>query len=194
MDYRLLTDEILTKLLKADDEAAFKEIYNRYWMQLFNTAYYRIASKETAKELVQNLFLHIWEKRNSLAISNLESYLQTAIKNRVINYIESTLVQRKYQQHIRETFGNQSFETEATVQYNELYLAFQKALQQLPQKTRDVFKMSRMEHLSVKEIAQHLNISEKAVEYHITSSLKALRINLKDFMVSGLFVISISQL
>lgn len=194
MDYRLLTDEILARLLKADDEAAFKEIYHRHWKQLFNTAYYRIASKETAKELVQNLFLHIWEKRNSLAIGNLESYLQTAIKNRVINYIETTQVQRKYQQHIRETFSNQSSETEATVQYNELYLAFQKALEQLPQKTRDVFKMSRMEHLSVKEIAQHLNISEKAVEYHITSSLKALRINLKDFMVSGLFVISISHL
>ena len=194
MEYKLLTDEILTKLLKADDETAFKEIYNRHWKLLFNAAYYRLNSKETAKELVQNLFLHVWEKRNSLSITNLQYYLQTAIKNRVINHIETMLVQKKYQQHFRETFSNQSSETEATVQYNELYHAFEKALQQLPQKTRDVFKMSRFEHLSVKEIALRLNISEKAVEYHITSSLKILRVNLKDFMVSGLFVVSIIQL
>lgn len=194
MDYRLLADEILIKLLKADDEAAFKEIYNRYWKQLFNAAYYRLASKEAAKEILQNLFLHIWEKRSSLTIGILESYLHVAVKNRVINYIESVLVQKKYQQHIKETWSNQSIETEATVQYNELYLAFQKAIQQLPPKTRDVFKMSRMEHLSVKEIAQQLNISEKAVEYHITSSLKTLRINLKDFMVSGLLFTVFSHL
>lgn len=194
MDYRLLSDEILTRLLKADDETAFKEIYTRYWEVLFKAAYFRIASKETAQELIQNLFLHIWEKRNSLSVSNLEGYLHTAIKNRVINYFETTLVQRKYQQHIRETFCNQSLETEATVQYKELYLAFEKALQQLPPKTRDVFKMSRFEHLSIKEIAFRLNISEKAVEYHITSSLKALRSNLKDFMVTGLFATAISFL
>jgi RNA polymerase sigma-70 factor (family 1) len=194
MDYRLLGDEILTKLLKADDETAFKEIYIRYWKPLFTSAYYRIGSKETAKELVQNLFLHLWEKRNSLSIVNIENYLQTAIKNRVINYIETTLVQRKYQQHIKAAFSSQSTETEATIQYNELYHAFEEALQQLPQKTRDIFKLSRFEHLSVKEIALHLNISEKTVEYHITSSLKALRVNLKDFMIGGLFVITINQL
>jgi RNA polymerase sigma-70 factor (ECF subfamily) len=194
MDYKLLADEILTKLLKADDETAFKEIYIRYWKLLFNAAYFRLASKETAKELVQNLFLSIWENRNTLSINNLQYYLQAAIKNRVINHIETTLVQKKYQQHIKETFSNQSSETEATVQYNELYLAFEKALQQLPQKTREVFKMSRFEHLSVKEIALHFNLSEKAVEYHITSSLKALRLNLKDFMLTALLATAVSQI
>jgi RNA polymerase sigma-70 factor (family 1) len=194
MNYSMLADEILTKLLKADDETAFKEIYTRYWKQLFNAAYHRLGSKETAKELVQNLFLLIWEKRSSLTIANLSNYLQTAIKNRVINYIESSLIQKKYQQHIRETFTNHSAETEAVVQYNEFYQAFEKALQQLPPKTRDVFRMSRFEHLSVKEIALHLNISEKAVEYHITSSLKTLRINLKDFLVSGMLASVIGQL
>lgn len=194
MDYKLLADEILTKLLKADDEIAFKEIYTRYWKQLFNAAYFRLASKEAAKELVQNLFLSVWEKRNTLAINNLQYYLTAAIKNRVINYIEAAVVQKKYQQHIRETFSSTSLETEATVQYNELYLAFEKALQQLPQKTREVFKMSRFENQSVKEIAQHFNLSEKAVEYHITSSLKTLRLNLKDFMVSAMLAAAASQL
>lgn len=194
MDYRLLDNDFLIRLLKADDETAFREIYTRHWKPLFTSAYYRIGSKDIATELVQNLFLHLWDKRKSLSIVNIEHYLQKAIKNRVINYFESMLIQRKYQQHIRETSREQSTDTEATIQYNDLYQAFEKALEQLPPKTRDVFRLSRFEHLSVKEIAQQLNISEKTVEYHITSSLKTLRINLKDFMIGSLFVSVITRL
>ena len=194
MDYKQLADEILTKLLKADDVAAFKEIYVRHWKPLFNAAYYRLGSKETAKELVQNLFLHLWEKRATHSINNLQHYLQAAIKNKVINHIESVLVQKKYWKHISESASSSNSETEALLQYNELYIAFEKALQQLPEKTRNVFRMSRFEQLSVREIAQHLNISEKAVEYHITTSLKALRVDLKEFLISGPLVMVISQL
>jgi RNA polymerase sigma-70 factor (family 1) len=193
MDYKLLADEILAKLLKADDETAYKEIYTRYWKPLFQSAYYRLGTKEAAKELVQNVFLYVWENRKTNTISNLPQYLQTAIKNRVINYIESLQVQKKYQQYARENFSLQTSETEATVQYNEFYLAFEKALQQLPQKTREVFKMSRFENISVKEIARHFNISEKAVEYHITTSLKFLRLSLKDFMLHSVLLLTASQ-
>lgn len=193
MDYKLLADEILAKLLKADDEAAYKEIYTRYWKQLFESAYYRLGAKEAAKELVQNIFLRVWEKRKVNTISNLASYLQTAVKNRVINYIESLQVQKKYQQYVRENFSPQAPETEMAVQYNEFYQAFEKALQQLPQKTREVFKMSRFENLSVKEIAHHFNISEKAVEYHITTSLKFLRLSLKDFMLNSIVLLTAIQ-
>ncbi|MBE8714301.1 RNA polymerase sigma-70 factor [Sphingobacterium hungaricum] len=184
MDYKLLSNEILSKLLKADDEIAFKEIYSRYWKLLFQTAYYRLGSKETAKELVQNVFLNLWEKRNVLIIDKLENYLQITIKNRVINYIETSIVQRKYQEHVVSSYDDRTMETESTVQYNELYFALEKALSELPVKTREVFQLSRFEKLSVKEIAIQMNLSEKAVEYHITSSLKALRFKLKDFMVA----------
>jgi RNA polymerase sigma-70 factor (family 1) len=193
MDYQLLTDEILVKRLKADDEVAFKEIYTRYWKHLFKDAYYRCNSKEAAKEIIQNLFLYIWEKRQSLAIANLSGYLQTAVKNRVINYIETILVQKKHQQYVVNNTTAQSAETEKTVHYNELYLAFQKAVEALPAKTRDVFTMSRFEQLSIKEIAHRLNISEKTVEYHITSSLKVLRVSLKDYMVGCVAIGSLAS-
>lgn len=184
MDYELLSNESLSTLLKADDELAFKEIYNRYWKLLFQTAYYRLGSKETAKELVQNVFLNLWEKRNVLIIEKLENYLQITIKNRIINYIETSIVQRKYQEHVGSSYNDCSMETESTVQYNELYSALEKALAELPSKTREVFQLSRFEKMSVKEIAVQMNLSEKAVEYHITSSLKALRFKLKDFMLA----------
>lgn len=194
MPYSLIADEILIKLLKTDDETAFKEMYGRYWKQLFNAAYMRLGCKETSKELVQNIFLNLWEKRQVLSIEHPQQYLLTSIKNKVVNYIETTLVQENYQQHVRQTLPTHCTETEATVKYNELYNALEKALELLPQKTRDIFKMSRFNHLSIKEIAANLSISEKAVEYHITNSLKLLRINLKEFIVSGVSIASVFHL
>jgi RNA polymerase sigma-70 factor (ECF subfamily) len=182
MDLRGLTDEILLRLLKADDDKAFKEIYARYWKSIFEAAYRRLASREIAKELVQTVFLRIWEKRHSIQILHLQSYLQTAIKDRVINYIESTLVHKKYLQHVMDSTTDTCEATEATLNFHELSRAIEKALGTLPEKTRNVFRLSRFDHLTIREIAASLNISEKAVEYHITQSLKTLRLQLKDYL------------
>lgn len=182
MDLRVLTDEILLRLLKADDEKAFKEIYSRYWKPVFEAAYRRLASKETAKELVQTVFLRIWEKRHTIQIHHLQSYLQTAIKNRVINYIEATLVHKKYLQHVMDSATTITPAVESTINFHELSQAIEKAIALLPEKTRHVFRLSRFDHLSIHEIAINLNLSEKAVEYHITQSLKTLRSYLKDYL------------
>jgi RNA polymerase sigma-70 factor (ECF subfamily) len=182
MDLRVLTDEKLLQLLKANDEQAFKEIYYRYWKLIFEAAYHRLASRETAKELVQTIFLRIWEKRHSIQITHLQSYLQTAIKNSVINYIEAAMVHKKYLQHVLYTGSTTCQGTESTLTFHELSQAIEKAIATLPEKTRQVFRLSRFDHLSVHEIATSLNLSEKAVEYHITQSLKALRLYLKDYL------------
>jgi RNA polymerase sigma-70 factor (ECF subfamily) len=182
MDLRGLTDEILLRLLKANDERAFKEIYSRYWKPVFASAYHRLASRDTAKELVQIIFLRIWEKRHSIQITHLQGYLQTAIKNSVINYIEASLVHKKYLQHVLDTTSTSYHGTESILTFHELSQAIDKAIAGLPEKTRYVFKLSRFDHLSVHEIAINLNLSEKAVEYHITQSLKALRLYLKDYL------------
>jgi RNA polymerase sigma-70 factor (family 1) len=182
MDLRVLTDEILLQLLKADNDKAFKEIYSRYWKSVFESAYHRLANKEVAKELVQTIFLRIWEKRHSIQIHHLHSYLQTAIKNSIINYIESTLVHKKYLQHLTGVNTTSCNGAESAINLHELSQAIEKAIALLPEKTRNVFRLSRFDHLSIREIAANMNISEKAVEYHITQSLKVLRLYLKDYL------------
>jgi RNA polymerase sigma-70 factor (family 1) len=186
MDLRVLTDEILLQLLKADNDKAFKEIYSRHWKSIFDSAYHRLANKEVAKELVQTIFLRIWEKRHTIQIQHLGSYLQTAIKNSIINYIESTLVHKKYLQHVINANATTCNNTELTINFHELSQAIEKAIALLPEKTRHVFRLSRFDHLSIREIAANMNISEKAVEYHITQSLKTLRLHLKDFLLTVL--------
>ena len=181
MNLHLLTDDILLRLLKASDEKAFRVLYERYWKRLFAVVCYKLKNREAAEEIVQNIFVSLWEKRADLQIEKLEVYLFTALKYKVINYVESLLVRQAGQKQMAGPITDVS--TEDTIIINDLHNAIQQALSCLPPKTREVFTLSRFEKYSVKDIAQHLNLTEKAVEYHITRSLKQMRISLKDFII-----------
>jgi RNA polymerase sigma-70 factor (ECF subfamily) len=187
MSLDLLTDDLLLRLLKASDENAFRTLYERYWKRLFAMACYKLKNREAAEEIVQNIFVSLWEKRAVLQIEKLEHYLFTAVKYKVINYVDAMLVKQASQKNLPGTTSDES--TEATILINDLHNAIQQALAKLPPKTREVFTLSRFEKYSVKEIAHHMNLTEKAVEYHITQSLKLMRVSLKDFMVMSVPVV-----
>jgi len=187
MNYELLTDEILVKLLKTSDEKAFKTIYERYWKKLFLHAYYKIHTAVASEEIIQEIFTSLWEKRMSSNIEHLENYLNGAVKFQVINYIRSHKLRQDKLTKLQVTNTDNS--TEAAIAVNNLNAAIQNALALLPEKTREVFTLSRFEQQPVKEIAKRLNLSEKAVEYHITQSLKLMRMHLKEFIVMELIVV-----
>ncbi|MEP6464967.1 MAG: sigma-70 family RNA polymerase sigma factor [Parafilimonas sp.] len=191
MEYRTLSDEVLMKLLKTDDEEAFKEIYKRYWHQLYKTAYSKLHLHEIAEEIVQNIFVKLWEKRTVSSILHLENYLQTSIKYQVINYYKSLLVKEKYLRNIKDE--SLATDTSATkLLLNELNIIIDKAMHSLSEKTQLIFNLSRKENYTVKEISENLQLSEKAVEYHITKSLKQLRVYLKEIITVLITFISIS--
>lgn len=187
MEYALLSDELLTKLLHADDAGAFREIYNRYWKKIYQTALAKTHTQQAAEELVQTIFIAVWENRTTALIEQLESYLMRAMKYKIINYIQSILAKEKHLKVINDNVIKEENDSETQVLLHELNLAIQSAIEKLPAKTKAIFKLSREENRTVKEIAQLMNLSEKAVEYHITQSLKLMRLHLKDFMVLEAF-------
>lgn len=178
MNY-ILTDEQLVDLLQQGNEKAFGEIYNRYWYKLFGVAYHQTGTKEEAEELVHDVFESLWNKREHNNIRHLSSYLVVSVKNLTINYIKSQITQRKYQEYLIFHEIQQSNATDEIVRFDDLATAVEQAMKKLPEKTSEVFKLSRFENQSVKDIARQLNISEKGVEYHITQSLKVLKEHLK---------------
>jgi len=182
MEYKVLSDELLVKLLKANDDAALKEIYLRYWRSLFLNAFNRVRAREVAEELVQNIFLSLWEKRQTAEIIRLECYLKTCIKYQTINYLKSKVLDRKYAEYLVQQTREEEGGGESVLLIHELNDAIDRAIRQLPPKTQIVFRLSRLENRTVREIAMSLNISEKAVEYHITQSLKMMRLHLKEFI------------
>ncbi|MCH7411391.1 RNA polymerase sigma-70 factor [Belliella sp. DSM 111904] len=190
MDYSLLQDEeLVDHLVQGEDEKAFREIYNRYWKQIFLQAYRKTGDRETAEGLTQDLFMSLWDRRNLIGIQHLSGWLNQSIRYAIINFYKSQLVKEKYKQFAKNHFNTSESSTDHLARLNELSESISQALDSLPEKTRIVFKMSREENKSVKEIASLLDLSEKAVEYHISQSLKKLRVYLKDYFLGLLFMI-----
>lgn len=176
-----LNDEHLTTLLREGRRSAFAEIYQRYWRKLYSIAYYQTGVREEAEELVQEVFLKLWSRRTEVVIRHLGLYLTVAIKNQAYDYIKSQISSRKYQEYLIFQEIHHHHATDDIVNFTDLAQAVEDALGRLPEKSAEVFKRSRFENQSVREIAAGLNLSEKAVEYHITKSLRFLKENLKHY-------------
>ena len=189
MEYRLLADEVLLKFLIISDELAFQEIYQRYWRQLYYAALSKINNKEVAEDIIQTVFTDLWEKREQHSIKNISAYLGTSVKYQVINYIKSGISKKAHLSNISESRKTEENKNELALLVKELNEAIDKAINRLPQKTQTIFRLSRFERHSNKQISRMMDVSEKAVEYHITQSLRALRLYLKSFMLVNLLLV-----
>lgn len=181
-----LTDEQLTGQLHQGSMRAFEAIYHRYWTKLYAFAYHQVGVKEDAEQIVHDVFEYLWLRRTNVEIVQLGVYLMVATKHTVNKFIRSQITFRKYQEYLvlnQMQFGDSIHnETSAAIDFSELSKAIDEALQQLPDKTAQVFRMSRLERRSHREIALSLGLSEKAIEYHISKSLKHLRHRLHPFL------------
>lgn len=180
------TGEALLEALVLGDELAFREIYDRHWYPLYRLAYRKLGLREEAEEIVQELFTALWLKRGTASIGSLEPYLYRAAKFKVIDAIRLSQTRQRY----REASGSLSESdrnTEEALAALDLSEALMAAVAGLPDYTRQIFHLSRVEHKTVAEIAELLAISPKTVEYHLTKALKFLRVGLKDFLTVLLF-------
>ena len=181
--YASYSDADLLAALRTDDQGSFAEIYQRYCYQLFTVAYRKLKSRETAEELVQDLFENLWNRRASHEIQQLAHYLFSALRYRIINYVKAQQVRAGYELYCRLAASEADSNTEDALALNELRTALLASVRKLPAKTREIFQLSRLEQYSVAEISGRVNLSEKTVEYHLTKSLKLLRSYLRDFLV-----------
>lgn len=156
----------------------FEKLYKRFQPSLINYAYYLTRSSEDSVELVNDVFLSVWNKRNRLKLdSNLKTYLYTAVKNRSINYIKKNKLVIVFDEQI-DTLSD--FEADHSILEKEQLIIIQQIMNDLPSKCKQVFAMSRIDQLSNKEIASFLDISIKTVEAQITKALKIFRKKLKN--------------
>jgi len=180
-NYKAQSDEGLLKLLQQQELGAFEEIYLRYWKKLYSAAYRRVQSREIAEEMVQDIFTSLWINRNTQNIEILSAYLHSAIKYKVINYLEKEMTRRVYAEETLNSAVAMENSTDEAVLLNELNRALEIEIQKLPPKRQEIFKLSRQEHLTIKQVASHLGISEKTAENQLGKALKVLKVNLKHF-------------
>lgn len=183
-----LPDLDLVALLKEDEFAAFVEIYNRYWSGLYVAAYNRIRDEEICKEIVQDVFTSFWTKRETLLLTvGLSNYLFRAVRHQVIDHFRKQAIRRAY--HSRQAAETSEDSSMQWVLLRDLQQSLDSLVDNLPDKCKSVYRLSKIENHSNREIAQMLDISEKTVEGHLTKALKILRVNLSHFLTLVLMIV-----
>ncbi|MCW3786429.1 sigma-70 family RNA polymerase sigma factor [Plebeiibacterium sediminum] len=168
--------ELLAFLKDNDDRLAFETLYNRYWKKLLLQAERKLNSYSEAEEVLQNVFLDIWVRRSAIDINySFFTYMSSAVKYQVFAQLA-----KRYKNDVIHTSEDEIPNvgintTEEWFDYTESYSKLEQLIQQLPYKTKQVFRLSRMHGYSQKEISQELSISVKTVENHMTKALKLLR-------------------
>lgn len=173
------SDLELFELLKTGDEAAFTEIYHRYFDLLYLHALKRVRNGDIAKDLVQELFTTLWTKRDTLqARINLSNYLYTAVRNGVFTYIARQKLESRYINTLPSLELTGECLTDHLSRERQLRAIIEKEIAELPEKMGIIFKLSRKEGLSHKEIAERLNLSELTVKTQVKNALRILHTKL----------------
>ncbi|PUZ23394.1 RNA polymerase subunit sigma-70 [Chitinophaga parva] len=181
-DFSTLGDEEVFLRLKQGQEEAVEEIYRRFWKELLDAAYRRVKSQEAAMELVQGLLVQLYLKRERIQLrTSLRNYLHTALKNKVLNSIRAELVRNTYQQRMAASGQASQPDAASALRLKELQEQIDASCAAMPEKCREVFYLSRREHLSYQHIADQLGISVNTVEKHMVKALKILRSHLKEY-------------
>ena len=168
--------EILRRLFAGDD-GVFKDIFERYYNSLCTYVYVRlIRDKDEAEEIVQNIFIKLWEKRHELPeIGSFKSYLYKSAYHASINYIEHQAVVRKYKNETEYRLKKMELNEPVNSLDEDKINDAIKAIDDLPEQTRRIFTLKYIEGKKYKEIAGELNISDKTVQTLIYRGLKQLR-------------------
>jgi len=177
--YSALSDAELVDLLKTGDQLAFNEIYRRFKAPLYVHAYNKLRNTEEAKDIVQELFTKLWNKRDKLTLTNdLISYLYAAVRNHVFRQIERKGLESNYLSSIQLSVNSGNNVTDHMVRENMLSAMIEREINALPPKMREIFVLSRKAKLSHKEIAEELGIAEPTVKKQVNNALKILRVKL----------------
>lgn len=164
--------ELLLRLRK-DDVTAYEEIYSKYAKRLFIYAMNIFKQQELCEDILQNVFVHLWEKRKDHNITHLKAYLYQAVKFQIFKTLRN---QRFTQEDLtRLNLVDESLNAFRRMEYNELESLISNLVDDLSPRCREIFIMSRFEEKSNKQIAEELGLSIQSVKNQISKALKLLR-------------------
>lgn len=187
--YDNLSDLELVQLLKSSDEAAFNEIYRRFGPLLYVYTCRVTREENEAKDIVQEVFIYLWDKRTKLAqIDSLSGWLYQAVRYRFFDSLDRRKVRTDHQESLQQFLDQGVYSPDEYVREKELAQLVEKGIAALPSKMQEIFFLSRKEELSHKEIASRLNISEKTVKNQVHNALRILKTRISIFFSLMIFV------
>lgn len=186
--YKYKESQELMDDIKAGKSEAYEYLFKTYYPRLRNYASHFIADVDDTYDIIQDCFVHLWERRESLTYISISALLFTMVRNGCLNYLKHQSLINSYSidylAHISgsEQLYNQDLLNKADEEllYNELRRQIEKVMDLLSPRSRQIFEMSRFEGLKNREISEQLGISVKVVEKHISKALAAFRKQFKN--------------
>ncbi|HEY0667375.1 MAG TPA: RNA polymerase sigma-70 factor, partial [Sphingobacteriaceae bacterium] len=165
------------------DDNSFRIIYERHYTQLLAIGLQKTGNRDIAQELVQDTFMKLYQCKNRIIeITSIRAYLYVILKNKILNHHRTELGYKKYLSYISNYINHSDNSTMNKLETRELERQLNLEIENLPPQCQKVFKLSRKEYLSNKEIAIVLGISENTVEQHMRKALRNLRRSLGSFI------------
>lgn len=178
--------ELMAQISRGNDRA-FRALFDRYYTPLTIFADRILGDTDAAVDVVQSLFVAVYEQRETLSISNVRSFLFQSTRNRCLNEIKHLKIHNNYVDCLTATESELTDDVEETIAAAELQARLTTAIAQLPTQCRRIFEMSRFDGLTNAEIAERLNLSKRTVETQISKALASLRKSLGAVLVAVLF-------
>jgi len=177
---KYFSDQNLVENIRNSNQAVFELVFKYYYSGLVVYADQIIMNTSVSEDIVQSIFLKLWETRETIEIRSLHAYFTQCVKNRCIDYLRN--------QQVRQRFDNQTTHVDAVEFEDDLWIKtelselIESAIEDLPPRCQEIFRMSRYDNLKISEIADKLNISKRTVETQISKALKIMRIRLIDYI------------
>jgi RNA polymerase sigma-70 factor (family 1) len=166
-------DVELLNRLRENDTQAFEIIYKKYWKNLYMTAFSILKDRQASEDIIQDLFIQLWNKRNTILVTvSLNAYLTASIKHEVFRVIRNRIADMDMPEVLQ---ADKSYNAQELIEYKEFLAHTQHLISQLSVKCQAIFVLSREDQFSHKEIAEQLKISSKTVENHIGKALGVLK-------------------
>jgi RNA polymerase sigma-70 factor, ECF subfamily len=198
MELNIMSDKKKSIILRLQDgdSAAFERIFESFYHRLYSFINQYVSDSETTKNILQDVFLILWEKKSILLDdSNLNAWLYTVAKNKALKYLRhkqyiNNHIEISLLRQSENTLNASALESIDTSEFafREIEKIIERTLNSLPEQVQEIFNLSRFENLKNREIAEKIGISEKTVEANITKSLKLLRGALKDYLPLVLYL------
>ena len=176
---------IIHEKLKSGDESFYKSLFDDYYLPLTYYSFKITNNIEASKEIVQDLFVKLFEKRHSIQIEvSLKSYLYRSVYNSSLNYLQSMSIREHHSKILKTEISEYELYSDEEINQTELEYKIYTEIEKLPLQCKKIFKMNRFEGFSNSEIAGQLNLSKRTVETQISKALKILRKKLSRSLVS----------
>ena len=183
----------LVEELRIGNKLALQQLFERYYNDLCFYANSFVRNFELSRDLVQDIFLKMWEDRKNLPEKlTFESYIYRSVKNRCLDHLKKEMHQDKYRSFILQRFNDDDLLQTNNYELKEILERIDEVLKEFPELTYKIFDLSRNKGYKNREIAEELDISIKTVESHISKALKILRTQLKDYIPEALILMLIS--